>query len=229
VPPQIIAHRGASHAERENTVAAFRRAGATGADAVELDVRVSIDGELVVHHDAELPDGRLVHATASSDLPDFVPTLLEALDAAAGMWVNVEIKNYPGDPEFDPTLRVADATVALLADQPDPQRFVISCFHLETIDRCRELAPAIPTAYLCVDVPDDIVATLAARGHSALHPWDPTVTADLIAACHAGGLAVNTWTCDDADRMAELIGWGVDGICTNDPDVAVAVRASVLG
>ena len=45
--------------------------------------------------------------------------------------------------------------------------------------------------------------------------------------CHAAGIAVNTWTCDDPERMRELIGWGVDGICTNVPDIALAVRAAL--
>jgi glycerophosphoryl diester phosphodiesterase len=103
---------------------------------------------------------------------------------------------------------------------------LLSCFHLDTIDRCRELAPDIPTAFLCAIVPDGIAGLLAERGHQAFHPWDPTVTAPLIDECHASGLDVNTWTCDDAERMAQLMRWGIDGICTNDPDIALAVRAN---
>ncbi|MCB0955889.1 MAG: glycerophosphodiester phosphodiesterase, partial [Ilumatobacter sp.] len=73
----------------ENTVAAFRRAGEMGADAVELDVRRTADGVLVVHHNPHLADGRLIATTANRDLPPTVPTLGEALDACEGMWVNV--------------------------------------------------------------------------------------------------------------------------------------------
>jgi glycerophosphoryl diester phosphodiesterase len=225
-PSQIIAHRGASHAERENTVAAFRRAAAMGADAVELDVRVAADGVLVVHHDPELPDGRRIARLVGADRPEHVPTLDQALDACAGMWVNVEIKNYPGDADFDPQSAVAEATIDVLRHRPAGERFLISCFHLDTIDRCRELAPEIPTAFLCSIVPDGVVALLASRGHAAFHPWDPTVTAELIVECHAAGLQVNTWTCDDPDRMAQLLAWGIDGICTNQPDTGVAVRAA---
>src|SRR4051812_33810066 len=86
----VIAHRGASKAERENTLGAFRRARAMGADAVELDVRRTVDGVLVVHHDP-LP----------AELTPHVPTLGDALDACTGMWVNVEIKNDPDEPDFD--------------------------------------------------------------------------------------------------------------------------------
>jgi glycerophosphoryl diester phosphodiesterase len=223
-PTQIIAHRGASRAEPENTVRAFRRAAAMGADAVELDVRTTADGLLVVHHDAELADGRRIASLDGADLPDGLATLEEALDACQCMWVNVEIKNYPGDPDFDPTAQIADATVAALRARPAGERFLISCFHLDTIDRCREMAADIPTAFLCAVVPDGVAGLLAERGHQAFHPWDPTVTAALIDECHAAGLDVNTWTCDDPERMAELISWGIDGICTNTPDTALTVR-----
>jgi glycerophosphoryl diester phosphodiesterase len=225
-PLQIIAHRGASHAERENTVAAFHRAAAMGADAVELDVRRTADGQLVVHHDAELEDGRRIAAVRSADLPAHVPSLDAALDACTGMWVNVEIKNYPGDPDFDPASAIADATIDALRARPAGERFLISCFHLDTIDRCRQLTPEIPTAFLCATVPDGIVDLLVARGHRAFHPWDPTVTAALIEECHAAGVEVNAWTCDDPDRMAQLMQWGIDGICTNDPDVALTIRTT---
>ena len=62
----------------------------------------------------------------------------------------------------------------------------------------------------------------AAAGHSAIHPWAPRVTADVVEACHAAGLAVNTWTCNDGDRLVELASIGVDGVCTDVPDLALA-------
>ena len=66
---QILAHRGASRAERENTIVAFTRAATMGADAVELDVRRTSDGALVVHHNPHLDDGRLIAALTAADLP----------------------------------------------------------------------------------------------------------------------------------------------------------------
>ena len=65
----VIAHRGASRAAPENTVAAFRRAAEMGADMVELDVRRTADGQLAIHHDAHLPDGRAVCDVVSAELP----------------------------------------------------------------------------------------------------------------------------------------------------------------
>ena len=222
-----MAHRGASRAEPENTVAAFRRAASMGADAVELDVRRSLDGVLIVHHDPVLPDGRLIRATPRAELPASVPSLPEALDACAGMWVNVEIKNDPSEPDFDDTEALADATVAVLRERGDDERWLISSFRMETIDRCRQMAPTIPTAWLTVAVPADVTDVLTAHGHVALHPWVGTVTAEVIERCHAAGLRVNGWTCDDPDRMRELVIAGIDGICTNVPDVARQVLAGL--
>jgi glycerophosphoryl diester phosphodiesterase len=225
---QVMAHRGASAAEPENTIAAFRTAGTMGADAVELDVRRTRDGALVVHHNPHLADGRVIREIDAADLPDSVATLGAALDACAGMWVNVEIKNDPSEPDFDPTDEIADATVALLLARGEPERWLISSFRIETIDRCRSVADAagapIRTAWLVGLVPDDVVDILTSKGHVALHPWVKLLGQHVIDACHAAGIAVNTWTCDDPERMRELIEWGIDGICTNVPDVAISVR-----
>ncbi|MEO5901624.1 MAG: glycerophosphodiester phosphodiesterase, partial [Ilumatobacteraceae bacterium] len=183
------------------------------------------DGVLVIHHDDHLADGRTIVSLNAAELPTYVPTLGAALDACAGMWVNVEIKNDPGDTGFDPTESIADETIAHLLARHEDGRWVISCFRIETVDRCRDLAPQVRTAWLTSGVPAGTAARLAAGGHSALHPWVRLLTRDVIDDCHANGIAVNTWTCDDPVRMAELIEWGIDGICTNVPDVALTVRA----
>lgn len=230
--PQVIAHRGASKAERENSVAAFLRAGAMGADAVELDVRRTRDDALIVHHDAHLDDGRSIVSCDRGELPPHVAGFDEALDSCQGMWVNVEIKNDSRDPDFDPGDTIADRTMAALLARGEPQRWLISSFRIETLDRCRTIADqqgaAVRTAWLTAAVPDDVVELLLARGHAALHPWVGLLARDVIDRCHAAGIAVNTWTCDDPDRMRELIEWGIDGICTNVPDVAISVRAALL-
>jgi len=224
----IIAHRGASAVARENTVAAFVQAAALGADGVELDVRRSADDRLVLHHDARLPDGRVVRATPSTELPGHIPTLEQALDACDGMFVNIEIKNDPADPDFDTTEWVAHRVCAALARRGGGPRWLISSFRLETVDVCRVVLPSVRTAWLVETLEPDTIARTAAAGHAALHPWEPIVDESLIRAAHTAGLAVNTWTCDDPDRMRQLIAWGIDGICTNVPDVGVAVRAGSL-
>lgn len=216
----VIAHRGASRVERGNTVAAFERAVELGSDGIELDVRRTADGLLVVHHDAALGDGRVIVKTARSDLPFYVPTLAEALDACTGAWVNLEIKNDPGEPDFDADETVVDGVLAELDRRgPDAGPWLVSSFRLETVDRCHDLAPHVPTAWLVFEVGPEVPELLADRGHSAVHPWVDTVTADVIDRCHDAGLAVNAWTCNDPARARVLAGWGIDGICTDVPGV----------
>ncbi|HRW38342.1 MAG: glycerophosphodiester phosphodiesterase [Acidimicrobiales bacterium] len=223
---RVIAHRGASAAAPENTVEAFRLARQLGADWVELDARRTADDAVIVHHDAVLADGRTIVELARAELPDHVCDLGDALDACDGMSINIEIKNWPDDPDFDETEHVARQVVALVQERGLHDRVLISCFHYPTIQLVHELDPAIPTAFLHLLIDrswDDLAADVAAAGHAALHPWDGLVDESLLAAAKANGLEVNVWTVDDPDRMAQLIALGVDGLCTNVPDVARAV------
>src|SRR2546428_12568771 len=115
--PWVMAHRGASVAEAENTLAAFEAALAAGAEAIEFDVRLTSDGVPVVMHDARVDrttDGhgvvrtmtiadikRLRIATSDGGRAE-VPTLVEALSLLTGRaTVDIEIKNVPGEPDFD--------------------------------------------------------------------------------------------------------------------------------
>jgi len=226
---RIIAHRGASRAEQENTLEAFRRAGEMGADGIELDVRRTADDRLVVHHDPVLADGRTIRTVAARELPGHVPTLDAAVEACRGMFVNIEIKNDPNEPDFDPTEWVAHRVAAALAARVPHSRWLISSFRLDTVDVCRRLAPSVPTAWLVGPATPQVIETVARKGHAAVHPWDRHLTCDAVRAAHAVGLSVNTWTCDDPHRMRELIAWGVDGFCTNVPDLALAVRRESSG
>ena len=221
----VIAHRGASRAFPENTVAAFRGAHEMGADMVELDVRRTADGQLAIHHDAHLPDGRAVCDVASGDLPTDIPSLAEAIDACEAMGVNVEVKSSARDPDFDPTRSVAADVAGIVGSRGLYDRILVSSFDVGSISRVREVDPLVATAWLTMVVPDStaVVASLVEAGHRALHPYDPIVDAALVDACHAAGLEVNVWTVDDPARMVELVALGVDGICTNLPDVALRV------
>lgn len=228
----VMAHRGASRDERENTLEAFRRAVEVGSVAVELDVRRTRDGVLVVHHDPHI-GGRAIIETTRVELPGYVPNLAAALDACQGLWVNVEIKNDPSEPDFDPTDEIAAVVASELLSRNEPQRFLVSSFRRETIDCFRQFAPGIATAWLTPGVaPDDahnVLGSLSDAGHSAIHPWFGLVNADLVRAAHEHGLMVNVWTCDDPEKMRELAEFGVDGICTNVPDVAIAALESPGG
>ena len=223
----VIAHRGASAAFAENTLAAFAGAAALGADGVELDVRRTADGRLAVTHDATLPDGGLVVETAFAELPEHVTDLPRALDRCASLGlVNIEIKNWPDDPDFDPSERLAADVVALLDERGElgDGRNLISCFHLPTVDRVHELAPGLRTAWLVVrpEPPQEIVAAAAEHGHVAVHPHHAFVDEAFVRHAHDAGLAVNAWTCDETERIRWLADVGVDGVVTNVPDVALA-------
>src|SRR4051812_46337033 len=126
---RVIAHRGASAAAPENTIEAFRLARELGADWVELDARRTADGQVIVHHDAELPDGRVIVEVQRVDLPPSVCDLTDALDACEGMRINIEIKNWPADPDFDETEQVARHVVALVQERSLHDRVLVSCFH----------------------------------------------------------------------------------------------------
>lgn len=236
--PLVWAHRGASAAERENTLVAFARAAELGADGVELDARRTADGVLVVHHDPALPaegewagarPGALLAELAAADVPAHVPTLAAALAllAEAGLRVNVEIKCLPVEPDFDPTYAVVDAVAACIvatwpADRLDD--VLVTSFDPAAVARIRERMPELRTGQLGFDIGDRVafVEAAAAAGHVAVHPWDPFVDAELVARAHGLGLAVNPWTVDDTARIAELAALGVDGIITNVPDTARA-------
>jgi len=196
---------------------------------VELDVRRAADGVLVLHHDAFLSDGRLVGATLRSELPPSVPTLGEVL--AAGWWINIEIKNDPGEPDHDPSGRLVDDVVAEVAAHGAGGRVLVSSFDWATVHRVRETAPGLATAWLVwTGTPGDPaawVARAASAGMQALHPQDALVDAALVAAAHGAGLAVNVWTVDDPGRIRVLARLGVDAVITNDPAVALAALAGI--
>jgi glycerophosphoryl diester phosphodiesterase len=223
----VIAHRGASAAFADNTLAAFSGAIAQGADGVELDVRRTADHRLALSHDDVLADGRVVVETVCADLPDDITDLATALDVCAPLAVvNIEIKNWPDDKDFDPLEQLAASVVALLdeRDELGDGRNLISCFHLPTIDRVHELAPGLATAWLLglIEEPGELIDKAAERGHVAVHPHHVFVNEDFVSRAHAAGLAVNTWTCDDPERIRWLAEIGVDAVVTNVPDVALA-------
>ena len=223
----VIGHRGASQAFPENTLAAFQGAIDQGADGIELDVRRTADGALVLSHDDTLPDGTVVVETAFTALPSGMADLAQALDVCRPLAVvNIEIKNWPEDKDFDATEQVAARVVELLEERAelDDGRTLISSFHLPTIDRVHDLAPQLATAWLLGLVEDagGLTDRAAEHGHVAIHPHHAFVNGDLVERAHAAGLKVNTWTCDDPDRIRWLADLGVDGLVTNVPDVALA-------
>jgi glycerophosphoryl diester phosphodiesterase len=209
--PVILAHRGAHQPEtpdvRENTVAAFDAAPATGADGVELDVRRTRDGVLVVMHDRGPEDAE------ATDLPPWVPTLDAALAACTGI-VNVEIK---ADLDHHPDL--VPAVAAAVGHRP---RILVSSFNLGALDAFHAAAPDIPTGWLTLPGDDqaDAVRTSAERGHRTINPPIDAATPDLISAAHDAGLEVVVWTVNDPIRVPD----GADVVVTDVPRRLIRAR-----
>ena len=228
---KVIAHRGASAAEQENTLEAFRAAVRLNADGVELDVRRTANEVLVVHHDAHLPDGRAIIDLHDDDLPDWVPALAEVMDVCRDpvvdrpFMINIEIKSAPNDPDYDAEHQVSAAVAGLVLGWGIGEsggEVIVSSFDMEALDRIRAIDPAIPTAYLTFEVlaPELLVSRVASRGHTAIHPYVASTSQALVDAAHATGLEVNVWTVNDPDQIAQLAAIGVDAVITDVPDVA---------
>ncbi len=212
-------------------MAAFRLAADQGAAGVELDVRRTADGELVIYHDPVIPGlGPIVDAglAAVRAVAPAVPTFAEAMAACAGFLANVEIKNSPGEPDHDPADAVAAMVAAWVAEADAYDRVLVSSFNPATGAAVRAADPGIPTGLLMaagslgkgVDA-EGGVALAAAAGHRAFHPSVAQLAGDaaarVVAAARAAGLAVVVWTVDDPTEIRRLADAGVNGIITNDP------------
>jgi glycerophosphoryl diester phosphodiesterase len=220
--PLIAAHRGASKAETENTVAAFTRAVEMGADMVELDVRLTADEVMVVHHDPVIEGLGPISNLTAGKLPPHVPTLAAALDACAALQVNIEIKSDPSEPGYDPTHKLTNLVMAALKSDVRRTGYIISSFDRAVVDLVRSIDPTIATGFLYSFSarPGRLIESCVNSGYQAIHPHHVPLTKRTVAIANEAGLAVNTWTVDDPDRMKILAKWGVSTVITNVPDVA---------
>jgi glycerophosphoryl diester phosphodiesterase len=162
-------------------------------------------------------------------LPESVPLLEAALESLYGLLVNIEIKNSPLEPGFDPDEGAARLLIDLLRDRRGADRVVVSSFTLASIDTVKALAPGIPTAVLSPAMADPAwtITTALEAGHDGIHPEDPVVTAEVVEQARDAGLAVRVWTVDDPARVIELVGFGVDAVITNEvARTLAAVRAT---
>jgi glycerophosphoryl diester phosphodiesterase len=228
----ILAHRGAHQVARENTVEAFCEARRLGVDGVELDVRVSADGALVVHHDVDIVGLGPIAALPVADLPAYVPLLEAAMDACGNLVVNIELKDLPGEPGYDPGHSLARRVAQFVVDRsssagPRAGRVIVSSFDLSALDAARITDPSLKTGWLTPKWFDQALAleTLRERGHSRLHPHHEVATETLITAAHEAGIMVTAWTADDPATLRRLAAASVDAIITNDPIGARATLA----
>ena len=216
--PLIIAHRGASAYEHENSLAAFRTAVRMGADGIELDIHDTADGILVVHHDPCL-DGRPIKSLTAGDLTahrlpngELVPTLAQALvTAGRDCWVFVEVKTL--SPEHD------GALFSALDAGPAPARYHVHAFDHRLVRRLTLQRPGLIGGALSTSYPVDPWRQLSEAGAEELWQEAPLIDRALVDGARERDLRVIAWTVDDPARARELAALGVAGLCTNRPDV----------
>lgn len=222
--PLIIAHRGASGYEYENSRAAFRRAITMDAEAIELDVHATRDGAIVVHHDAELAGiGRIAQLTLADArafrLPngESLPLLADVLGLIGDAQVWVEVKRL--DPAFD------DHLLAILAGGPAPAAYGIHSFDHRIVRRLRARQPSLRGGALMSAYVMDPIAVLRAADASVLWQERTFIDQDLVDRVHDAGCSIIAWTVNEAGELEKLAGLGVDGLCGNFPDrIRVATR-----
>jgi glycerophosphoryl diester phosphodiesterase len=226
----VHAHRGSpdpGHGVRENTLEAFFRARELGADGVELDVRMTSDGGLAVHHDPVVDGVGAICALAASELPADVPLLPVVLEICDGITVNIEIKNLPGEPGFDPSDVVAREVAALVVDTGRESSVVISSFWPDTLEAVRHAHADLATGLLLASWFDPVegMGVATSRGCTALHPHIGMVDAALVERAHGLGLAVAAWTVNGRADLLAAAEAGVDTVITDDVELALgAIR-----
>ncbi|WP_410786330.1 glycerophosphodiester phosphodiesterase [Kribbella sp. C-35] len=216
----ITGHRGALGTEPENTVRSFRRAVADGCDEIELDLRVSADGELVIMHDATVDRT----TSGSGAVEELTLTELRALDAGLGEQVPTWSETVAAiDVRFQAEIK-ADAAVPLLAQslKSDPslaERTLVTSFHPEILLAIREAFPDVTTGHIFGRTPD--TAEVITRTRTAGANWSlcgiSGLTPQAVTDLHAAGLSVTAWPVPDANTLAKATALAADGITTDNP------------
>jgi glycerophosphoryl diester phosphodiesterase len=228
--PLLVGHRGASARAPENSVEAFARARADGADGVELDVLRCGTGEVVVFHDDDLTRlGGRPERVAALSLADVrrvrlaggahIPTLDEAFESCGPeLLVNVELKaGRAGGARLQ---SLVEGVAEVLARTGTSSRVLVSSFSPRAVRLWMRRAPAVPAALLferAESLPLRRAWAAAWLRPAGLNPELVLCTPARVARWHALGYAVNVWTVDDAAAVRACRDMGVDGIITNDP------------
>lgn len=240
--PVLFAHRGASAHAPENTLAAFKLALTQQADGIELDVKLTSDGHVIVHHDAtvnrttngqgrikDMPLVELKKLDAGSSFSEQfrgeeIPTLAEVFETVGSRtFINIELTNYntPRDHLVE--------TVCMLVKKHQMQEHVMfSSFLGSNLSRARSYLPEVPRGLLAFN---GILGAWARSfgfvfgKYQALHPNLKDMTLQEVLRVHRLKRRVHVWTVNAEEDMRRLFGWGVDAIFTDDPQRAVRVRA----
>ncbi len=220
---EVFAHRGVHRSARENTLGAFRAAVELAVDGVELDVRRTADGALVIHHDAAISGLAIGHA-AASQLPAYVPRLDEAMAVLRGMTVNVEIKNSRdrSEPTYDETGSLVRETLDYLRDARWLDSVIISCFDRATCELVRSDDAAVKVAWLVHGGSlDEALRSAGDLGFNAVNPHFTMVKPASQALAEELGLALNVWTVNEASDLLAMAELGVASVITDEPALAL--------
>jgi glycerophosphoryl diester phosphodiesterase len=231
----LVGHRGARGEAPENTVAGFEHALAVGVDALELDVRLCADGELVVVHDdtldrttdaggpvAALTAPELARVDARGSFPVWpepvgVPTLGEVLDRFAGRTrLAIEVKRDAPDR----MARVVEQLVAMLRARRLGDRVLVTSFEPQALATARRLAPELPRAYIGAFDSPEYLGRAAELDCAQVDVPVATGSAEVVRAAQALGMRVCGWLGNTPDTLRVLVGWGVDAITTDYPTMA---------
>ena len=210
--PLRIAHRGMPRLARENTLPSFQLAMDAGADGLELDVHATADGVVVVHHDAELPDGRAISSLTLAELRRHeaapgvpIPTLEELCElVSARVTLFVEIKGAGIERQVLESLSSYEGDVA------------IHSFDHALIGRLSRLDPSRRLGILFEESPARVAHVMATAGARDVWPHWPLVSPELVSAVHEAGGRVIPWTVNDQARALTLASLGVDALCGDD-------------
>lgn len=230
--PRVWAHRGDSAHETENTLAAFDRARAAGADGIELDVQLDRDGEVVVFHDDTLDrlvgrSGRLCDVSSLERRAlrvggHPIPTLEEVLGGLGDLECNVEIKTgrlFRSGP-------LVAATAQIIRASGRADQILVSSFDPVALVQLHRHLPDMALAYLFHEE-QPLPLRRGWLGHwmgaSLVHPQHSLVSEESMRRWRTAGLPVNAWTVDDASELQRLAALGVDGVFVDDPGHALLV------
>jgi glycerophosphoryl diester phosphodiesterase len=230
----VFAHRGGAGLAPENTLKAFDNGMARGADGIELDVRLSHDGVVMVHHDRTLDRtttlrGPVAERSASELQRAGVPALADVLARFRDVRVIVELKlNH---------LELAAAVVRAIRRAKAVERVCLGSFGVRVLRCVRALDPAIATSAGREEVRLALyrswcrwpVRRPSYDGYQ-VPEWagrTRVVSPRFVADAHRAGLAVQVWTVDTEADARRLLGWGVDALITDRPDIIVPVVRSL--
>lgn len=229
---KVIGHRGARGYEPENTLRSIRRAIQLGCHIVEVDVRMTRDGHLVLMHDETVDrttdgTGRLRDMTLAevrrldAGLGERVPLLSEALELARshGVEVIVEVK------EPDTVNKVVD----VVRECGVVDKVIVASFHHPVVKEAVEAEPGLRGGVIFMCEPVDPAYVARSAGASVLIANYRYVTSRMVRLAHEAGLEVYVWTVNTAREARLLAGLGVDGIASDKPDVVFkALRQRTL-